>query len=128
VEKGAAGQAQAVSGLSRAGEARASRTKVVSVTRRVLFAGLAALNLAACASASGDKPQILAATPASIELAVWCPGSLGDDPACRQAAADLAQAHCQRFQQNAQYQRSALMQRDALLMNTRVGFSYACVR
>jgi len=53
---------------------------------------------------------------------------MGEDPKCRQLAADTAQAHCAKSGQNAQYQRSALIQRDAMLVSSKVGFSYICVR
>jgi len=91
------------------------------------FSILLTLAVAGCVSDGTGKPEVIASTPASIELATWCSGPMGDDPVCRQAAADAAQAHCRAGGQNAQYQRSALVQRDALLMNARVDFSYICV-
>lgn len=67
----------------------------------------------------------LSATPASIEIEHVCPHS-GDESGCRQAVANVAQAHCVKHGRNAQYVRATPKERQ--LRGVLWWFLYNCVR
>jgi hypothetical protein len=91
------------------------------------IAGLAAaFILSGCVTASPAEPsEIAAATPASVELTLWC--SRFPDAACRQRAADAARAHCGAVGTKARFVRSTLLQR-SFTHGQEGYFLYDCVR
>ena len=81
--------------------------------------------LALSGPAFASDVEILAATPASVELTGWCRSV--DDGACRQEIADVAQGRCQGVGRSAQYVRATLIER-SLFRGEKSLFVYSCVR
>ncbi len=90
------------------------------------IAGLvAALVLSGCVSVLAGEPIGIMATPAGLELTVWC--ARFPDAICRHEAAAAARAQCSTAGSKARFVRSALLQRT--FSHGQLGwFLYDCVR
>lgn len=91
--------------------------RISVLTGTLLVAGCAA-------SPSAGSIEITTPTPASVELAVWCPSF--DDAGCRQRAADAAQARCSLAGAGARFVRSTLVER-SIIHGEKGVFLYDCV-
>jgi hypothetical protein len=87
----------------------------------VLMTGLIAG--AQLAHAGEREVTITMATPASVQLTIWC--GYGDK-GCAQAAADAAQERCQKSRRDAQLSESDLIERE-LSGRQKFGYRFRCV-
>jgi hypothetical protein len=86
----------------------------------------AALVLSGCITAAATEPREAAtATPAGVEIIVWC--ARFPDPPCRARAAAGARERCGEVGGRARFVRSALLQRTITRGQEGV-FFYDCVR
>ncbi len=85
----------------------------------------AAFVLSGCMTVRAAEPIEIIATPAGVELSLWC--ARFPDAACRWQAAESARAHCGAAGTRARFVRSALLQRT--FTHGQLGwFLYDCVR